>query len=517
MWLQRTPRGTPPRPVRYRPDTKPELVSKPLRILVFVGALALVAIVLGTLGAHSGTRRALRAYVAELQARGEKLTSADLTRGRATNFFDSHAVITNASLQLKGGKFSPGMLEVRRYVGPGQAIVTWQQPAPLWANSTGPTSRANWEEMETQMQEVQDTLQEVRTALKHPAPDGGPWTNMLSGRRVNFVAIRTIAQWLMGAVENDLHEGRLEAALQDLEALAGLANMERDEPTLVAQMIRVAVAGLGWPLTWEALQAEGWSEPQLERLQKAWEPVDLLDAVERGLEATRAGGFELFSMTRQSDGPRVGRYLRGAMSPGSSSSSRLEDVLTDYVYIPAYKLTSINEDEVFYLRNMQESITGVRLLKAHRAWPEARQRLSQIATNVAALARSPQKIRYYYSMIAIPNYMKACETAVHAETERQMTLAAIAVTRYQLRHGQAPASLDAVVPAFLNALPFDFMGGHPLRYRLKPDGHYVLYSVGDDGADNGGDPTPSGGPNGLWAGRDAVWPSPAGAPSVPKP
>ena len=57
------------------------------------------------------------------------------------------------------------------------------------------------------MQEIQDTLQEVRAALKHPTPDGGPWTNMFSGRRVNFVAIRTVAQWLMGAVENDLHQG----------------------------------------------------------------------------------------------------------------------------------------------------------------------------------------------------------------------------------------------------------------------------------------------------------------------
>ena len=361
-------------------------MSKPLRILVFAGGLALVAVVLGTLGAHSGSRSALRSYVAELQAKGEKLTYADLTRGRATNFFDSHAVITNASPQLRGGKFSPGRLEVRKYIGPARAIVTWQQPAPLSANSTGPRSGATWEELETQMQEVQDALQEVRAALKHPAPDGGPCTNMFLGTRINFVAIRIVAQWLMGAVENDLHQGRLEAALQDLEALAGLANMERDEPTLVAQMIRVAVAGLGWSLTWEALQAEGWSEPQLERLQKAWEPVDLVDAVERGLEATRASGFELFSMTRQSDGPRVGRYLRGAVTVGfSSSRPRLADALTDYVYLPVYKLTSIDQDELFYLRNMQEGLTSLRLLRAHHSWAEARQRLNQITTNVAAL------------------------------------------------------------------------------------------------------------------------------------
>ena len=73
----------------------------------------------------------------------------------------------------------------------------------------------------------------------------GPYTNVFRGRRVNFVAVRKAAQWLVGAVENDLHQGRLEEALQNLEALGALARMERDEYTLVAQMIRVAVAGLG--------------------------------------------------------------------------------------------------------------------------------------------------------------------------------------------------------------------------------------------------------------------------------
>jgi len=79
-----------------------------------------------------------------------------------------------------------------------------------------------------------------------------------------------------------MRQGRLEEALQNLEALVALARMERDEYTLVAQMIRVAVAGLGLSVTWDALQAPGWTEPQLERLQRAWEPVDLVEAYKWG-------------------------------------------------------------------------------------------------------------------------------------------------------------------------------------------------------------------------------------------
>jgi hypothetical protein len=70
-----------------------------------------------------------------------------------------------------------------------------------------------------------------------------------------------------------------------------------------------------------------------------------------------------------------------------------------------------------------------------------------------------------------------------------MTLAAIALRRFQLRHGQLPPSLEALVPEFLPAVPYDCMVGQPLRYRLKADGGYVLYSVGEDGKDDGGDPS----------------------------
>jgi hypothetical protein len=97
-----------------------------------------------------------------------------------------------------------------------------------------------------------------------------------------------------------------------------------------------------------------------------------------------------------------------------------------------------------------------------------------------------------------------------------MTLAAIALKRYQLRHGKLPSSLEALVPEFLPALPYDYMSAKPLCYRHKTDGSYVLYSVGVDGKDDGGDPTPlPGTPPGLWGGRDAVWPSPATGPEEP--
>jgi type II secretory pathway pseudopilin PulG len=492
-------------------------MSKLVRALVFLGALVLVLGVIALLGARSGDRSALQQYLTELRAKGEKLTFADLTRGRQTNTNGSYPIITNAVAKFSGARFYPGLLEVRKYVGPGQASVTWRQASPTWIQSAGSASRGAWEEFATQMQAAQGALQEIREALKEPAADAGPCTDMLVGRRVNFVAIRTAAHWLMGAEENNLHQGRLEAGLQDLEALAGLARMEKDEPTLVAQMIRVAVASIGLGLTWEALQAPGWTEPQLARLQEAWEPVDLAEALEKGFLGERAGGYECFATVRHSSGPKLGRFIRGGWSWGAPpSKTTFEDLMMNYLYFPAYKLTSIDADELFYLKTMQEMMAAPRLLKAHRPWPEASRAGLKVSASMNKICGSPGKVRYLVSLMAIPNFSRAGERAVEAEVERQMTLAAIALKRYQLRHGKLPSSLEALVPEFLPTLPYDYMSAKPLCYHLKTDGSYVLYSVGKDGKDDGGDPTPPPGtPAGLWGGRDAVWPSPATGPEEP--
>jgi len=477
--------------------------------MLVCGALALAFSLVVLLGIASRDGSGLRQYQEALRAKGEKLSFAELTCGRRTNTVDSHAVITNAVLKLNGARLPPSLLELRRYSTPGRASVTWRQPRPTWTQSSGSGGDGTWDEFAAQMQAAQSTLLEIRQALKEPAADVGPCTNMLTSRRVNFVAIRTAAQWLMGAAESELHAGRLEEALQDLEALAGVARMERDEPTLVAQMIRVAVASLGLEATWEALQAPGWTEPQLERLQKAWEPVDLVEAVEKGFVGERACGYELFTQVRRSSGPQIGRLVRSC-SGGPPNKRSLQDLMMDHLYLPAYQLACISDDELFYLKTMEETLTAPRLLKARRPWLEAQQAINNVGVRINAIASRPDYFRYYVSLISIPNFVRAAERASRVETERQTALAAIALKRCQLRHGNLPSSLESLVPEFLPAAPYDPMSGKALCYRLKPDGSFMLYSVGEDGKDDGGDATPaSGKASGLWESPDAVWPAAA--------
>jgi hypothetical protein len=57
------------------------------------------------------------------------------------------------------------------------------------------------------------------------------------------------------------------------------------------------------------------------------------------------------------------------------------------------------------------------------------------------------------------------------------------------------------------------MNGKVLTYRPRPGGDdFLLYSVGEDGKDDGGNPAQPEGRKAyrqIWDGRDAVWPSAA--------
>ena len=87
---------------------------------------------------------------------------------------------------------------------------------------------------------------------------------------------------------------------------------------------------------------------------------------------------------------------------------------------------------------------------------------------------------------------------------------ACALERYRLAHGVYPESLDALAPACIDEFPHDIMNGQPYHYQLRPDGTYLLYSVGWNQTDDGGkvvykkdSPTQIDYNQGDW-----VWPTP---------
>jgi hypothetical protein len=78
-----------------------------------------------------------------------------------------------------------------------------------------------------------------------------------------------------------------------------------------------------------------------------------------------------------------------------------------------------------------------------------------------------------------------------AVARRRALLAKLAVCAYRAGHQAPLADLKALVPGYLDAVPEDPFTGGPLRYRKTTSG-FVVYSVGPDKVDDGGQPLPYG-------------------------
>jgi hypothetical protein len=64
---------------------------------------------------------------------------------------------------------------------------------------------------------------------------------------------------------------------------------------------------------------------------------------------------------------------------------------------------------------------------------------------------------------------------------------ACALERYRLAHGQYPDSLEALVPEFIEQVPHDIVNGDPMKYRRTEKEGFLLYSIGWNETDEGGD------------------------------
>ena len=77
--------------------------------------------------------------------------------------------------------------------------------------------------------------------------------------------------------------------------------------------------------------------------------------------------------------------------------------------------------------------------------------------------------------------------------EHNNTIAALRITEVELAIGQfeqnekhPPASLGELAPKYFSMVPLDPYDGKPLRYKVRQDGTWIVYSVGANQTDDGG-------------------------------
>ena len=471
--------------------------------------LAIALIVAGAIGwliLSGKSSGAAEKYKAELRAKGEKISFADLGFPKPPEDGAGIMRLTNATSRISLSGLSAGSFTSPSFAGLGRQRVLWLADG---MERDYATNRVPFTQVSASLAAVSNELAEVRAAVEQPLRwfqfhPAGYFTNFAGVTKYPFVEMRNAAQALYLDGIAALHTGDLVRARQDHHALIQLTEFHREDPTLVAAMIRVAISGLNLQFTWQALQHTNWTESDLRAMQMDWERVDLLAAMETGLTGERAATEMIFAMARE----RGLGWIQQAMNP-SVPPKPLDTMRDSFLGM----LWNADEDELLAFRHHQTTLEAIRALRAGGNWLEAHAAIKsqqQVLNQTLGNPKGLDRFKYQVSAIAFPNLSKATQTAVRSETLRRLTVAAIALQRFHLRHQRWPETLTELAPEFLATVPVDPMSAEPVRYRREADGGFVLYSVGEDGKDNSGDPTP---PNNLsksdpWNGLDYVWPRP---------
>jgi hypothetical protein len=499
--------------------------------IVIPGILGLVA---GAMFLVWGARYlALARYQKQLLAAGEKLKLEDHVPPPPAPGENGASVLVQTMGAWRRGSTNQLLLDrnppvAMRMVAPGKAMAGWAQPDVRDYDGTN-----FWNEVKAALAADGEVLDLVRAAATFPTIDFH--LNYQQGFSLplpHLAELKRAEQRLTAAMLCDLRDRDTAAASTNLQAMLGLAKATANERLAISQLVRHAMASLCFAATWEFLQSPGVSDSQLETIQQDWADLKFVEPAEASLEMERALGRMMAERMRNSHAEfrqvlgswGFGNRVVSSYSFGQSGDAIVGEIV-DGAKEAQWRVFLSYPDELRALRGYQVLLESFRLVQVGQSLGVA------LAHQNAGLAeaglQSTNDESGFYMGLDEPDLRHLLSSAIIsldrvinrvfcAEVTRELSVTAVALKRHQLRHGQYPGTLPALVPEFLSAIPVDPADGQPLRYRLEPDGTYLLYSVGENGVDDGGDasPTDNSGSISWQKGRDLVWPRPASAEEV---
>lgn len=314
-------------------------------------------------------------------------------------------------------------------------------------------------------------------------------------------------------------QGRPAAAWRDLLAAHRLGVLLEQQPSLLGQLVGIAVRDQATAASTRLMTAGTFRPPLLHRVQRELPSQSFCRTVPRALdelercyfldnatlmardaEGTRRVLSKLWEMAEalrpleekgipdhwaniKPGGPVARALLRACKSADWDAVLRRGNAFYDY------QVRIMRETDLDRREKMAEALANsVARLKAEiklSPWGEGAQTLEKRAKGGSA------QTRWVGSMLLgtlLPDVglRMAQMLAERTEMQHHLLRLAIALELYRSDHNVYPKALAALAPTYLKAVPRDFFSKKPLHY-TKADGGYLLYSVGPNREDDGGE------------------------------
>ena len=492
-------------------------------VVVLVTVVAVYAVIVSR--PDTGARQAVAATRKSLHDQGFKTDLADFDFSTSAELRAREAILINAKYGAGGEPFQehPNLLEP---VGRDSALVVWKQDSP----KKPPASRLDdgdsysWKEFREALGVNRAQVDAACVAIL-----SGPIRFDLDARGGNDIrlphlaAVKKLAQTAGDQTVLELHDGNRAVAWTNLLAETRLVTAWEVEPVEISHMVRYACEALAYNATWQALQADGWTDDQLVRLQAEWEAADFFKDLPETVAFKRASLVAMCQREREEPfggGATFKEFSQQALRYPLGTLSELRH----YWDQGDYRRHGSYEDEKNLLLFYRDREVDLRTTVRAPTWAQMCE-LPGVTNAAVFQSKYKSRLQLQMSMRTMGMQMQRRDAgllgrAAEAEARRRILITAIGLERYRARHGAYPQTLAGLSPEFLKTAPVDFMDGQPLRYRVTGDGHFVLYSVGLDGVDNGGNMQTrqqrmqalrESRATGVAPEGDIVWPRPPGA------
>lgn len=483
---------------------------------------------------HFKPKWALAAYRQQLVDAGEKLEVTQLIpaplpleRNGADLFLKA-----NAALNVPWGVLESNPPPAMRMVAPGKAMVGWRQ-----SELRGDKGTNSWEEAEAALAGMEHGLVLLEGLQRCDTIDFAlDYRQGFTLVMPQLAQLKRVTQRLNSAVLCALHRGDTETAFLRLRTMLALVRTTGDERAVISQLVRFAIAAITVNATWEFLQSDAVTDEQLATLQREWAGIDFLTPVENALAMERAMGDMTATQMRESSvefDKMLSMYSMGSGSGSSGTAGDWFEQVQEYGK-DAWQKTKTRSRELAW-RTMWSYPDQLRAFRGDQVLIEAVREARQSGNCGAALAVQAKRLdqlgfhtekpdedsnwlagddlnlQAIFSQ-GVTSLERVLVKAMSISVSRQIVVTSIALKRHQMRYGSYPNELRELVPQFLSAVPGDPVDGAPLRYKNQSAESVLLYSIGENRKDEGGDvqPEKEGNPSLLWQrGRDWVWPRPA--------
>ncbi len=353
----------------------------------------------------------------------------------------------------------------------------WGADQRFWAlfEDDDPEPQLNTEQIKALREELGRAAAALAEARKlKDFPKGRfPITYAADGISTNLPHIRQprqVATMLEGQAELLSQEGAADAAVEACQAMLNCGRSLGDEPTSLTQLVRIAVRTMSCRSIERTLAHGEPSVPSLLRLQQLLELEEPEPLVLYGARGDRASLDRMMAAIQRGECSikeiQLGIKM-ATIKPGMTPDALV--LAEDLVNSPL----GLKHQRAGMLRYMNRVVEALKVPN-----PGQMKRLRALE---AELPTQPVLVKLF-----IPAVSAVAEAEQRNRALLQCSIVALAAERYRRERGNWPAAPSQLTAkGYLKRWPEDPYDGAPVRWKRLKDG-VVIYTLGPDGADNGG-------------------------------